>query len=117
MQMQRTRSPAPAKPVSGTWRWAVQPTSTHPGCLVINTTSYMVEELLDALCLVGYRLKKHDGTTYDIDIGQSPWACECGDYQYRRANRDAKGCKHVAALRAALAAIGALPQEPQRVPA
>jgi len=106
-----TRPRQPVKPVSGSCTWLLQPGSgknPHPGILSINGTPYSFEEITDALCLLGYRLRKKDGTCYDIDTHSDPeqWLCECPDFQYRRANRQAKGCKHVASIRAALTFMG-----------
>src|ERR1051326_3252888 len=104
------RQPKQVKPVSGSCRWLKRiDADGTSGVLTINGTPYGVHELTDQGRLVGYRLVKADGTTYDIDIwggrwGQDCWECDCPDYLARRANRDPKGCKHCAALRAALKA-------------
>ena len=87
---------APPKPVSGTCRW-LEPMKDGLGCLEINGTAYTVMEIKN-----GFLLRKEDGTEYGISIEEQPWVCDCGDYTFRRANVDPKGCKHVAALRAAL---------------
>ncbi len=54
----------------------------------------------------GLRLLQEDGTLYDVRTGVEPWECDCPDYVFRRANLDAKGCKHVAALRVLTAGEG-----------
>jgi hypothetical protein len=55
--------------------------------------------------LVGYRLAKGNGECWDIDADL--WQCCCPDYLYRAARRVQDGqpaaCKHVRALKAALA--------------
>jgi hypothetical protein len=48
-----------------------------------------------------FRLRRPDGQTYDVHHGAHGLECTCWDFIYRWANRDGKGCKHCAALRAA----------------
>jgi hypothetical protein len=97
----RSERKAPPRPVSGSCRWAKRIDETA-GVLVINGTPYGVYAHTDAGRVVGYRLTKADGTTYDIDVTAEYWSCDCPDYLYRRGGIDPKGCKHTAALRAAL---------------
>ena len=66
---------------------------------------YQVDENLDGLCLLGYRLTKADGTVYDIDATEPHWRCDCPDAEWR-PDRDG-GCKHRRAL-AALTSAGKL---------
>src|SRR5262249_28347705 len=103
----QTKPRPPAPSITGSCRWALQPTAEHPGVLVINDTAYLVTELLDGLARLGFRLQKTDGTVYDIDATQAFWTCDCPDFQFRRTN-DPKGCKHLAGLRAALKALGVI---------
>lgn len=90
-----------ARPVTGACRWAVQPTDTHPGCLVISGVAYLVYENRHDGILLGYRLNKADGTAYDLPADLS--GCDCPDATYRERPG---GCKHRRSLRAALAALG-----------
>ena len=103
--MNATKSRKPVKPVSGSCWWAVQPTDTHPGILVIETDrtreAYAVLEHVDGLVLLGWNLKKADGTNYDIPADLS--SCDCADATYQ-PNRPG-GCKHRKALAAALKAL------------
>jgi hypothetical protein len=99
-------------PATGTIRWAVQPTETHPGCLVITTTdkrtglpkatAYLVNPVLDGGRLVGWTLRKTDGTAYDLPADLS--ACDCPDGTYH-PERPEGGCKHRKALAKALTAL------------
>jgi hypothetical protein len=106
----RTFQPATV-PAAGTLRWALQPTETHPGCLVITTldkrtgkpvsTAYLVSPVLDYGRLVGYRLKKADGKVYDLAADLSSCDCPDGTYHPERPG----GCKHQRALGKALQAL------------
>jgi hypothetical protein len=100
------------RPVHGTFRWAVQPAETHPGCLLITSAdakgkvtrnAYLVYQLRDNGRPVGYRLKKADGTVYDLAADLS--SCDCPDGTYH-PERPEGGCKHRKALQVALAALG-----------
>lgn len=84
------------------------------------SSSYTVQRLHDNGITLGFRLMKltHyiiDRKVYDIDVTQPHgWQCDCPDAQYR--NRE---CKHIRALRAALAAKGitvAAPVQPASKP-
>lgn len=102
------------RPVHGRVRWALQPGTLpgheHPGVLVISSTdhtgrlrhtSYLVSPITDSGGLVGYRLTKRDGTTYDLPHDLS--GCSCPDNTWHPERPG--GCRHMAALRAALAAL------------
>ena len=108
-----TKSRRPVKPVSGSCRWVVPlVVGYRPGRLSITsqtrrgpvTTEYTVREITDAGRVVGYSLRKDDGTTHDVDADL--WQCDCLDFLNRAAEREAAGlppaCKHVKSLRAAL---------------
>ncbi len=116
---QATRPRKAVKPVQGKCSWLLQPGDgrhPHPGVLSINGTAYSFEPVLDGLSLLGFRLTKKDGRSYDVDVSEDPWRCDCGDYEFNRAHAPTAAlrvCKHVAATRAALAAIDALPVVPQ----
>jgi hypothetical protein len=45
-----------------------------------------------------YRLRKPDGTWYDVVQTEYGPECDCPDFVYRRAGLDPAGCKHVRAL-------------------
>jgi hypothetical protein len=103
------------KPAAGRWRWAAQPgvgPVTHPGVLIITgedpktgkpvSTAYVVRENLDGLCLAGWSLTKPDCTVYDLPADFS--TCDCPDHTYHPERPG--GCRHMKALRAALAAVG-----------
>jgi hypothetical protein len=89
------------RPVHGTCRWALQPTATHPGCLVIGDQAYLVRAITDRLGLVGYRLSKTSGEVYDLTADLA--SCDCPDATFRPGREG--GCKHKRALAAALAAL------------
>ena len=46
-----------------------------------------------------YRLRKGDGTAYDVADTLHGATCDCGDQVFRREGLDALGCKHIRALR------------------
>ncbi|HEV3256991.1 MAG TPA: SWIM zinc finger family protein [Gemmataceae bacterium] len=46
------------------------------------------------------RLRKADGTAYDVAVTERGHECSCPDWIFNRDGKDRKGCKHVAALRA-----------------
>jgi hypothetical protein len=110
-----TKSPRPVKPVSGSCRWLSAFDDRGTAVLEINGTAYTVQQLLgwpegaEGSELVGYRLtNRESGKVYDLEVTAEPWRCDCPDFLHRRDGKDAKGCKHVAGLRAALQRIGAL---------
>jgi hypothetical protein len=100
-----TKTRKPVKPASGTYRWVRPLDAFGVGVLSINGKAYTVETLEG-----GYRLTNQLGAkVYDIDVTQEPWACDCPDYTYNRAEAtdpETRVCKHCRALRAALKAIG-----------
>jgi hypothetical protein len=91
--------------VSGACRWLARPNARREGgVLSVNGTAYEVFPLFDDNALVGYRLVKADGTMYDVGVaGPHGWTCDCPDATFRPERPG--GCKHVRALRAALAAL------------
>jgi hypothetical protein len=100
------RKPVKAtRPACGTCRWISKPNRRHEGgVLRINGTAYEVLPLYDGEALVGYRLLKPDGAMYDLDTtAPHGWGCDCPDATYHPERPG--GCKHVKALRAALAAL------------
>src|SRR5690349_14876320 len=94
-----TNSRSRVKPAAGSCRWLTKPNAEQAGgILAINGTAYEVLPLYDGTALVGYRLLKADGRMYDLPADLS--RCDCPDATYRE-----RECKHVKALRAALAAL------------
>ena len=92
---------AKVKPASGSCRWVVSIGEADTGVLAINGTSYTVTVLRDPNGIVGYRMVKADGTAYDLCTTEEHWSCDCPDATFQPERPG--GCKHVAALRAALA--------------
>jgi hypothetical protein len=90
-----------AKPVRREWQWVVSIGKVSGvGVLDINGAVYTVTLLhLDGR-VIAYRLEKLDGATYDIDATGPQWTCDCPDATYRQ-----RECKHLRAVRAALAAV------------
>jgi hypothetical protein len=77
----------------------------HPGIgiLAINGVPYVILHLSSG---IGFRLEQGDRTTYDVNTEADPWTCDCPDATFHPERPG--GCKHVAALRAALKAAGQL---------
>jgi len=80
---------------------AVRP--AHGSCrltLTINGTPYDVRPIpSDAFAaLKAFRLKKLDGTTYDVSQAVHGLECDCPDFVFHRDGLDPAGCKHVKAL-------------------
>lgn len=50
--------------------------------------------------LEGWRLRKPDGTTYDVGRTAHGCTCDCPDFEFRRAGWEPEGCKHIKALKA-----------------
>jgi hypothetical protein len=102
MSLLANRQPkAKARPVSGSCRWVLPIGECDTGVLAINGQQYTVTVLRGPNGIVGYRLGKDDGKTYDIDATAEVWKCDCPDATYRE-----RACKHVKALQVALAAGG-----------
>jgi len=68
--------------------------------LVINATLYHVDSLPSGGTSVAraFRLKKADGTVYDVAQTHFGPECDCPDFLFRRDGLDPSGCKHVRAL-------------------
>jgi hypothetical protein len=98
-------------PATGSCRWAVQPTESHPGCLVLTTPdkrtgkpvsqAYLVSPVLDDGRLIGWSLRKTDGTVYDLPADLS--SCDCADNSFHPERPG--GCRHMKALGAGLKAL------------
>jgi hypothetical protein len=113
-----TKSRRRLQPATGTARWAVQPGTgpcPHPGCLVITarrsrgqtvSEAYTLTENREEGRLLGYRLRKADGTAYDLPADLT--GCDCPDFAVNRAHAataELRLCKHCRAVRQALAAL------------
>ena len=53
-----------------------------------------------SVALKAFRLKKTDGTTYDVVQTVHGLECECPDFVFHRDGLDPDGCKHIKALAA-----------------
>lgn len=47
----------------------------------------------------GWRLRKVDGTCYDVGQDQHGCLCTCPDFAFRRDGLEPEGCKHIKALK------------------
>jgi hypothetical protein len=66
----------------------------------INGTDYRVEPSpagSDA-ATKGYRLRKRDGTAYDVARTEFGLICDCPDFIFHRDGLDPAGCKHIKAM-------------------
>jgi hypothetical protein len=106
MSLLANRKPkAKTRPASGKCKWVVPLGETGTGVLAINGQDYVVTVLRDQDGVLGYRLTKPaDMTAYDICARGTHWRCDCPDATFHPERPG--GCKHVAALRAALQAAG-----------
>ena len=78
------------------------PTGTCRLTLTINDVPYTVIPNSGACELVSraFRLKKSDGTVYDLAATPHGCTCDCPDYLFNRQDKDVNGCKHVKAMKA-----------------
>ena len=82
----------PARPTHGTYRLTLH----------INGVAYAVRPLPcdpDAATR-SYRLRKDDGTSYNVARTSHGLACDCPDFTFHREGLDPAGCKHIKALAA-----------------
>lgn len=93
---------AKTRPATGKCRWVLPLGEAGTGVLAINGQNYTVTILRDGSGVVGYRLEKADGTAYDVATAEEHWSCDCPDATFHPERPG--GCKHAAALRAALQA-------------
>src|SRR5262245_39646143 len=91
---------AKTRPASGTCRWVLPIGEVGTGVLAINGTNYTVTALRGPDGVAGYQMVKADGTAYDVCTSEGRWTCDCPDATYHPERPG--GCKHAAALRAAL---------------
>ncbi len=70
--------------------------------LTIGQTRYAIEPVAVASAAApvarAFRLKKGDGTIYDVAQTSHGPECDCPDYIFRRDGLDSSGCKHIKAL-------------------
>jgi hypothetical protein len=105
MSLLANRQPkAKSRPIHGVAKWLSPMGFLGQGTLAINGTPYGVETLRDGGHVTGYRMVKPDGTTYDLCTSEERWTCDCPDATFHPERPG--GCKHQAALQAALAVAG-----------
>ncbi len=70
--------------------------------LTINGTSYTLRRIPcdPSAALRAWRLKKNDGTHYNVAATEHGPCCDCPDFTFHRDGIDPAGCKHVKALAA-----------------
>jgi hypothetical protein len=101
------------RPVTGSVRWLLPlHLPLGIGRLAITNAAGVEEEYdvgahVEGEQVVGFRLVKDDDEGYDLFTLAPRWSCSCPHFTFH-GHRDPKGCEHVAALRAALAAAGLL---------
>src|SRR5262249_25700384 len=95
---------AKTRRASGSCKWVLPIDAVGTGALAINGQQYAVTVLRSTAGITGYRLHKPDGTAYDVCTTEDTWTCDCADATHHPERPG--GCKHVAALRAALAVAG-----------
>jgi hypothetical protein len=83
----QTATRKPARPTHGTCRLT----------LTINGTSYSVRPNRGE-AVKAFRLRKTDGTTYDVARTADGLVCDCPDFVFNRDGIDPDGCKHLKAL-------------------
>src|SRR5689334_7450639 len=68
--------------------------------MAINGVDYGVEPNAPGASAVlkAYRLKKADGTAYDVALTDFGLTCDCPDFLFRRDGIDPAGCKHIKAM-------------------
>jgi hypothetical protein len=109
------RRPRTVRPVGGLVRWLkplVLPLGI--GRLAITNAAGALEEYdvgahVDGGRITGFRLVRDNDEGHDVYVLAPRWSCSCPHFTFH-GHADPKGCKHAAALRAALAAAGLLDQ-------
>jgi hypothetical protein len=91
--MSRKATRTPAKP---------RPADVCRLTVTIRGESYTVRPIRPGTSDVvrAWRLRKADGTTYDVAETIHGASCECGDQTFRHEGQDQLGCKHIRSLRA-----------------
>jgi hypothetical protein len=70
--------------------------------LAINGTTYTLRRIPcdPSAALRPWRLRKADGTSYNVGVTEFGPTCDCPDFTFHRDGIDPAGCKHVKALAA-----------------
>ena len=97
-----TKNTGPDGEVQGTCRWVSRPDASGRGVLHIIDGEYPVAPVSFSRRFIGFVVGDYEIWWMEPD---APMECDCGDWVYRRQGSE-KGCKHTAALAAALAKIG-----------
>jgi hypothetical protein len=68
--------------------------------LFINGTAYDLQPIAadESAALRAFRLRKFDGTEYDIAQTAEGTSCDCPDFTFHREGIDPGGCKHIKAI-------------------
>jgi hypothetical protein len=68
--------------------------------MAINGIDYRVEPSPGGAHAVekAYRLRKPDGTAYDVALTYHGLTCDCPDFIFHRDGMDPDGCKHIKAM-------------------
>ncbi len=68
--------------------------------MAINGVDYRVEPGAAGAYAVAksYRLRKPDGTAYDVALTHHGLTCDCPDFIFHRDGIDPDGCKHIKAM-------------------
>lgn len=68
--------------------------------MVINDVDYRVEPNPPhgSAAVKAYRLRKGDGTCYDVALTRHGTTCDCPDFIFHRDGIDPDGCKHIKAM-------------------
>lgn len=96
--------------------WPARPThETARLSLFINGTAYHVRPLSTdpRTAIKAFRLRKFEGTEYDIAQTTHGTTCDCPDFTFRREGIAPEGCKHIKAL----VACGLIDPKPNESPA
>jgi hypothetical protein len=66
----------------------------------INGVDYRVEQSPDEASAArkSYRLRKLNGTAYDVALTNHGLTCDCPDFIFHRDGLDPDGCKHIKAM-------------------
>lgn len=107
MQARIRRERKPLEAVHGLCRWLLQPAGERPGMLTIGELTYLFQVLRHGGRPYGFRLSREtdaDGPAAEYQLPTDLAGCDCPDAVYRAARPG--GCKHRAALRVALLALG-----------
>jgi len=70
--------------------------------LAINGVHYTLRRIPTdpRAALRAWRLRKPDGTAYNVAVTEHGPVCDCPDFTFHRDGIDPEGCKHVKALAA-----------------